>query len=275
MKKKLVSVVITYSHGMEKYIDEALESVFSQTYKPVETILIDDGSTKHETKEKLKEIKHTYGKKITVIEAKHQGQHKSLNTAIRAAKGTYICCLDSDDTLLPTYIEKTVAGFKKGKKIAIVATQFVMFGIEKEFINTSSEFNPVKILVGNCLHICSLFPKSVWKEVGGFSNQFNALGDREFWIKIVSKGYRWELIKEPLCRYRQRPNSNSRIDKETKYKAYRKLIEAHKTLYKKHMADVMLELMETGDKTLEAYMQTKGWKLLETIRGVKNKIRYG
>jgi glycosyltransferase involved in cell wall biosynthesis len=100
----LVSVIIpSYNH--EQYVTKAIKSVFSQTYKNIELIVIDDGS-KDDSVKKILELKELYSFKF--IARKNRGLVNTLNQAIKLAKGLYITALASDDYYLPKRIEHAV-----------------------------------------------------------------------------------------------------------------------------------------------------------------------
>jgi glycosyltransferase involved in cell wall biosynthesis len=92
----LFSVIIPI-YNVESYLNECLESVVSQTYKNIEVILIDDGSTDNSAK-----ICYSYSQKdvrITMIQQSNKGLSIARNTGIRASKGQYLVFIDSDDFL--------------------------------------------------------------------------------------------------------------------------------------------------------------------------------
>lgn len=98
----LVSVVVPV-YNVEKYIDKCIESIISQTYKYIEIILVDDGSS-----DKSGEIVDNYAKKdsrIKVVHKKNSGVSAARNTGINVAEGDYICFADGDDVLMEDYVE--------------------------------------------------------------------------------------------------------------------------------------------------------------------------
>lgn len=104
-----VSVVIGFLNG-EKFIREAVESVFAQTYNNWELLLVDDGSTDASTEIAL-QYAHTYPGKVCYLEHRgHQnrGVCASRNLGIRYARGEYIALLDVDDVWLPHKLERQV-----------------------------------------------------------------------------------------------------------------------------------------------------------------------
>lgn len=101
--------IITPVYKVERYIQECVESVLSQTYQNIEFILVDDcgGDKSIEIAEQiLKENKHT-GFIYQILHHDHnRGVSAARNTALTAATGNYIFCLDSDDKLENNAIEK-------------------------------------------------------------------------------------------------------------------------------------------------------------------------
>lgn len=102
MTGKLVSIIIPV-YNCEKYIGKCLESVLGQTYKNVEIIVIDDGSTD----QSLEVINRTVQAKsnVKVIHQENQGVSEARNRGIESAAGDYVTFLDGDDYLGESYIE--------------------------------------------------------------------------------------------------------------------------------------------------------------------------
>lgn len=99
----LVSVIIP-TYNRPDFLREALASVFAQTYRDFEIIVVDDGSTA-ETGKLLDEL----AGKIRAIRLDRSGISKARNTAVEAARGEFLAFLDHDDLWLPTKLEKHVA----------------------------------------------------------------------------------------------------------------------------------------------------------------------
>jgi len=119
--KALVSVIIpSYNHG--QYITCAIDSVFQQTHKNWELIIIDDGSTDNTHKVLQPYLKHPRIR--IVLHCKNRGQTVRLNQALDMAKGEFISFLPSDDWYLPHKLEKQLALFARlGPEYGVVYSQ--------------------------------------------------------------------------------------------------------------------------------------------------------
>lgn len=102
----LVSVLIK-NYNYEKYLKQAVDSVLSQTYKNIETIVIDDGST-----DSSREIVDSYGDQIIKVYKENGGAASVLNAGFSISKGEIICILDSDDLFLPEKVAEVVEAFE-------------------------------------------------------------------------------------------------------------------------------------------------------------------
>jgi glycosyltransferase involved in cell wall biosynthesis len=108
--QSLVSITIPFLNA-ERFIQEAIESVFTQTYDNWELLLVDDGSTDRSTQIALSYAKDHAGKVRYLEHAEHQnrGQSASRNLGIQQGKGEYIAFLDADDVWLPGKLKEQVA----------------------------------------------------------------------------------------------------------------------------------------------------------------------
>ena len=101
MKMPMVSIVLPV-YKVEAYLDRCLRSVVEQTYSDFEAILVDDGSPDH-----CPEMCDEWAKKderIRVVHKPNGGVSSARNAGIEAARGQYLCFVDSDDTVEPDYL---------------------------------------------------------------------------------------------------------------------------------------------------------------------------
>lgn len=98
----LVSVLVT-NYNYDQYLQEAIESVLNQTYRSIELIVVDDGST-----DNSREIIAKYQDKLISVFKDNGGQASAINVAFRISRGEIIGLLDADDVWLPTKVEAVV-----------------------------------------------------------------------------------------------------------------------------------------------------------------------
>ena len=103
MDKELVSIIVPI-YNVEKYLIKCIESILNQTYKNLEIILVDDGST--DSCNKICDRYKKIDKRVVVIHKKNGGLSSARNIGIKKAKGKLISFVDSDDYIKPNMIEE-------------------------------------------------------------------------------------------------------------------------------------------------------------------------
>ncbi len=96
----------TYNYG--QFIEQAVRSVFEQDYRPIELIVVDDGSTDR-TWELLQRLQAGSPIPMKTIQGQHRGVSAALNLALSAASGEWICILAADDIARPDRVSKQLA----------------------------------------------------------------------------------------------------------------------------------------------------------------------
>ncbi|OGW85168.1 MAG: hypothetical protein A3C35_07185 [Omnitrophica bacterium RIFCSPHIGHO2_02_FULL_46_11] len=110
-----VSVLIP-AYNMASYLSEAIESVFRQTFKDFELIVIDDGSTDN-TREIVSRFKNH---RIDYYYQDNQGRAAARNTGLHLAKGQYVAFLDADDVWNPDRLDRGVAALDSTPELGLV-----------------------------------------------------------------------------------------------------------------------------------------------------------
>lgn len=132
MKKNLVSIIIPFFND-ESYISETLKTVFEQTYKNWELILINDNSTDNSVNKIKNFIRDN---RVKLINNKYNmGPARSRNIGLKQIKGEYICFLDSDDLWHPKKIEKQL-NFMIKNKLQFTCTNYTPFRNLEKKLNT-------------------------------------------------------------------------------------------------------------------------------------------
>lgn len=209
-----ISVIIP-TYNASEYILEAIDSVFNQTYKDYEIIVVDDGSTDR-TNETLKE----YNSKIRYFYQKNKGPSAARNTGIKNAKGEFIAFLDSDDRWLPQKLELQMNIISKSYSIGLVACEGLIVDtnsrILKHLVLSKRDFSDKRNLMNELLirNIIPAIPssaiirKNCFDVVGLFNENLFVAEDWDIVFRICMK-YEFKLIHEPLIKIRDRKNSQS------------------------------------------------------------------
>jgi glycosyltransferase involved in cell wall biosynthesis len=199
----LVSVVIPcYNYG--RFLGDAIASVRAQTLRDFEIIVVDDGSTDDVTPGVLDALEGPdRSADLTIIRQENQGAPAARNTGMRVAKGLYICCLDADDTMEPTYLEKCVLLMEGNAGVSLAYSWLRVTGAE-ERVWKSESLDLDRLRYYNHVSISAVFRREVGLEDGGFCDAMReGYEDWEFWLRLGARGYRGEVIPEMLVNYRR------------------------------------------------------------------------
>lgn len=208
----LVSVITPF-YNRGDTIRETVESVLNQTFQNFEYIIVDDGSTDQESKGVFDAISHP---KIRKIRQKNRGVAEARNTGIGKARGKYILCLDSDDTICTTYLEKALVILESNPEYDMVYSHIKTFGLENK-IYPEPNFDPKQLYKGNIMTTATVFRREAWEKTGGYKPKIG-YEDWELWINMVERGSCGRLLPEPIFNYRvageSRYTGDLRKDKE-------------------------------------------------------------
>jgi glycosyltransferase involved in cell wall biosynthesis len=226
-----VSVIVpTYNYA--HFIGDCLDSIFSQTYKDFEVIVVDDGST-DDTAQVLKK----YRGEIHYIHQENRGLPAARNTGIRAAQGEYLAFLDSDDLWLPDKLDEQIRVLRNDADMGIIfsdASAFDEKGVIRESIlkeeNTCTGFCFQRLFMGNYLVMPTVMIRTRCLEKGGlFDESLTAVEDYDLWLRI-SIYYKIGFVAKVLAKYRVHPSNMSRDFfrlMENEIKVIQKIIEQY------------------------------------------------
>ena len=232
-----VSVVVT-CFNLGVYLDEALASVRAQTFKDYEVCLVDDGSTDERTRQALR----TVGSDVAVVVSTNQGLPAARNLGVSRTSGEFICAVDADDVLAPTLLERSVSWLDANPSLAFVSHWLEAFGDQRWFWKPERCDFP-KLLDANTVNGAALVRRSAVEAVGGWDETMrDGLEDWNFWITLVERGYRGDIIPEILFRYRQRPDSMSRVNFAGHGHArfYGQLVARHPESFSRHLKHLVV-----------------------------------
>ncbi|HEU4966001.1 MAG TPA: glycosyltransferase [Candidatus Saccharimonadales bacterium] len=237
-KYPLLTVVMPY-YNLGATVDDALDSLAVQTYRGFEVIIVNDGSNEQTSIEKLHGIEQRYGGlDLRVIHQKNKGVAEARNTGMKQAHGKYIVCLDSDDMLEPTYLEKCLVVLEGHPDIALATAHQQMFGVTQELFKKNA-YNPFALYHDNMVLTAAVFRRRAWEVAGGF---LSGIGyeDWEFWIRLAEHGFWGRLIPEALFRYRTALQSRYVGDKDKHWNTIKAIRTLHPDYRKKisHLVSV-------------------------------------
>jgi len=195
--KPLISVVIT-CYNYAEYIEEAIQSVLSQTYKNISLTIIDDGSTDNslEVINRYKDYDN-----VRIITRANKGIVYTRNEALQVVDGEFICFLDADDYFDKDYIENMIIVAEK-HRADVVYPNWHIFGDETYTMNFI-EFN-TQALIRQEIHCtpASLVRRSA---IDGHTFQSEKVAeDWDFFLGLALSGKRFKLAKDCYLNYRVR-----------------------------------------------------------------------
>ena len=211
--KPLVSVIVPL-YNAAPYITETLESIVVSTYRPLEIVVVNDGSEDDSLR-----VAEAFAKdhpEVRVFDQANAGVSVARNHAIREAKGTYILPVDADDRISPNYIALAVEAMQEDVRVVSCRAEF--FGA-KEGEWKLATYSPELLARKNMIHVSSLFRKADWKQVGGFCEKDIYREDWDFWLSIMELGGRYVRLDEVGLYYRVLP-----VSRRSKAKAQKRAI---------------------------------------------------
>ncbi|MBF0409571.1 MAG: glycosyltransferase family 2 protein [Candidatus Riflebacteria bacterium] len=236
-----------YNHG--KYINEMLDSVFSQTFDNFEVVIADDGSDR-DTRKILESINR---QKVKVLFLKHRGPSEARNSAISNSRGSLILNLDSDDKIAPTLLEKGKRVFENNQNAGIVYADMEFFGAQTGLF-CLKPFSMVDMLRDNLIHSTIFFRKKDWERSGGYCSEFySGLEDYDFLLSLLELGVDVFKIPEVLCYYRKYMNLDKCRSGKRK-KSREKMISLWSLLFKRHQQlylkfpDIYYEMLQATER---------------------------
>ena len=205
-----VSICIP-TFNRKDYLPETLESIYAQTYKDYEVVVVDDGSTDG-TEEMLKEA----GYDLRYFWQENAGNAAARNTLLKMARGKYITFLDSDDLFLGDSVQRMVGAMEKESEDVIVYGPYVRIDENGKITGKGkrklcSGYATRQLFETIFIHTYgSMFPKRALEEVGGFDASLPVCPDYDLWLRLSLK-YRFVALAEPTSkRRRHRGNISSR-----------------------------------------------------------------
>ncbi len=254
-KEPLISIIMNCLNG-EKYLKEAIDSVYAQTYKNWEIVFWDNAST-----DKSAEIARSYDQRLRYFRSEETVPlGEARNWAIEKAKEEYIAFLDCDDVWLPEKLERQSPLLENNKGIEILYSNAYVCDENLHSRDTFFDLNHpyrgnifLSLLSGNfvpCMTV--IMKKKILQEAGGFNPEYSISEEYDLFLRIAEKGHEFDFIDEPLAKYRIHQMGLSknyeRAHREwlnvisSCIKRHPELLDKHKSRMKKIFSQIYYEL---------------------------------
>jgi len=210
-----ISVIIP-TYNQSECLKEAIESVLNQTYKNIEIIVIDDGST-----DNTLGVVGSFDNKIVCIQQKNKGASSARNIGIKKANGEYLAFLDSDDMWIKNKLEKQIDFIKKNPEIGLLGTgcyQMINIGkvIHKKIFPNKNEILQKDLIKYNpFIQSSVMVKKDVFNHIDLYDEKFKESEDYDLWLRIAQK-YKVANLEQALVtkRYYEKGLSKNKDNKQ-------------------------------------------------------------
>jgi glycosyltransferase involved in cell wall biosynthesis len=206
-----VSILMT-CHDKEEYLDEAINSVLDQTYKPKEIIVVHDN---------CKNPAH-HSKATSIMLPRNVGVSEARRKAFDYSSGEFVLFFDADDRLYPDYIERMI-----NIKGDIIYPDMFLWYVHGPYQGENKLIiTPEKLTAKSMWHHCqipvtALMHRETFQELGGFKTM-DVYEDWEFWLRAMEA--KKKFVKAPTTlMYRQISGSRNRLEMEQRRQVHLKI----------------------------------------------------
>lgn len=220
--------IIMPCYNQAQYIDEAILSVIQQTYKDWELIIVDDGSTDDSYSIMLRHSQQDT--RICCHRQENGGPAKARNKGAAIASGKYLLFFDSDDIILPTFLEEGVRYMEDNDDCTVFYPRVRYFGSRND--EEKLKFTTYKDMLCKASVLCtSIIRKSDFDRIGGFDESMRGYEDWEMYIRLLYKNDIVHQSSDILFNYRMH-----RHDSSVNLQAIRRSKEIMEYIYNKNKA---------------------------------------
>lgn len=217
----LVSVVIP-TYNCEPYIADTIASVLAQTHRPIEVIVIDDGST-----DRTPEIVAAQGDRVHLIRQTNQGVCVARNRGFELSRGEFVCFLDHDDHWYPWKLQRQIEAFHAHPEAGVVFTKFLRwspndgaFALPANVAPNDDQAPPIDpefsgwiyhqfLLDCWALTSTAMIRREALANCGGFDTELPYSEDWDLWLRL-SQEYPFIKLDAVSTLYRQHPEQGNR-----------------------------------------------------------------
>jgi glycosyltransferase involved in cell wall biosynthesis len=232
MSQDLLITIVTPSYNQGQFIEETILSVLNQTYKNIQYIIVDGGSTDH-----TMEVVNKYKDQIDIIiHEKDQGQTDAINKGFKLAKGELVGWINSDDILYPDCVEKIVKSYLDNPDGAIYYNRFnTKIDSQGKIIETYEKNIPNRnyLLSINydVIQQASFYNGELVKKVGYLNEKNHYCMDLDLWLKLLNHGAIYNVSDSPSAGFRMWEETKTNTGKEKFLKNIREVLIFHGANY--------------------------------------------
>jgi len=227
LRLPLVSIIVP-THNYGEYVSDAINSALNQTYKNIELLVIDDGST-----DDTRAIVARFEGQLSYYFQENGGVSSARNFGVRQAKGEFVVFLDSDDMLHEDYVEETLTLLQQqSQTVGFVYTQLQNFEANSD-VSDFAAYSLHELKINNYIPSGSLIRGHLARRFH-YNERFSMLEDWDYYLTLAENGFVGLLLNKPLIHYRQHLDSRSALDRvsqEDKLRSRHAIIMSHKKLY--------------------------------------------
>ncbi len=195
--------IITPSYNQGQFIEDTIQSVLRQTYKNIEYILVDGGST-----DDTMEVVNRYRDRIDfVIHERDNGQSDAINKGFLAATGELMGWINSDDILYPDCVEKIVNLYRQHPEGAVYYGE-VLHQINETGTVIATRPVPIPNRQSLLMHNYELaqqgsfYPAHLVRKVGYLNEEIHYCMDLDLWLKLLNYGPIYACTGKPIAGFR-------------------------------------------------------------------------
>ncbi|MCM1235283.1 MAG: glycosyltransferase [Ruminococcus flavefaciens] len=224
INRKKVSVILPVYNG-EQYLEEALESILSQTYTNIELVIVDDCSTDR-TEEIITKYSESDRRIRYIRNAVNLKLPRTLNVGFANAEGDYLTWTSDDNRYKPEALERMVYWIESKPDIDMVYADYTGIDSGGKITCEKEMGEPSELPFHNVVGACFLYKREVAQKAGEYDPDLFLAEDYDYWIRIKRAG-RLMHIHENLYYYREHGKSLTLSKREQVLKQTYRVAEKH------------------------------------------------
>jgi glycogen(starch) synthase len=262
----LLSVVIPF-YNMGPYVSETLNSVLASTYRPLEVLIVNDGSTDANSLKALDKIHQLNIDRLRIIHTPNRGLALTRNLGAREAQGEFLAFVDSDDLVNPDFFSRAVRVLQLYDNVGFVYSWVQHFGDSLDWWPTWNTEFPY-LLGHNMLVPLVVTRRHVFIQYGLNRAELEfGLEDWDAWVRVAATGCLGVSLPHLLVKYRVRNNSMFRSISRGQYLYLQDVISRGSPEVYRHYAAELLNLVNANGPSQGWWYPTMQTDLYGRLKG--------